>query len=121
MAVILGTLNTIMFLALVVVFALKYRQTRDPGFLWLAVSLVLFPLLGMFLGAPIAHWIKLNVDKLASGEPVGTFPFTLVESGRMTVGSLFAVFSSVQHLAWTAFVLVAVLMLCRPRRTELGA
>jgi hypothetical protein len=62
----IGILNTVLLVALALTLVNKYRTTRDPGFVWLAVPLVLLPVLGMVLGLPIAHWMKTDEQSQAS-------------------------------------------------------
>ena len=118
MTTILGLLNTVLFLALAIAFLYKYRQTRDPGLLWLGVPLVVLPAVGMIFGIPISHWMGSMVDKLSSGQPIGSFPFSLVESGRITLGTLIETINATKHLFWTALVFVGVLMLHHSRPPE---
>jgi hypothetical protein len=97
-----------LYLAIVAGLVQKYRRTNDQGFLWLGLPLVVMPLAVMpLLRFPLGHWL----DRLASGRGVGFFPFTLVERGEMTIGSLVALFGSVQHLVSLGFFLIAILML----------
>jgi len=113
----LGAINSALFVAVAVALVCKYRESRQSGFLWLVVSLVLFPLLSL----PIAHWIKGAVDRLSAGEPNAVFPFSLVESGRMTLGSLLSFWNGASHIVWSGFVLVGILMLGDRRHQERNA
>jgi len=110
-----NVVGVVLYLAIIVALVQKYRTTSDHGFLWLGLPLVLMPLLRF----PIAHWLSGTVDQLAKGEHVGFFPFTLVERGEMTIGSLVTLFASVEHLVWSGLILLAILMLhkTRPMRT----
>lgn len=109
MTTLLAVLNGILFLTVAGVLFQKYRRTRDRGFLWLAIPLVLFPLLGF----PLAYALRHVVDRLSAGETIGVYPFTLVESGKMTLGNLVTLLGYFRHAIWSAFVLLGVLMLCR--------
>ena len=103
-----------LFLALAAALAYKYRTTREPGFLFLAVPLVLFPVLNL----PLSYAINLILNRLNSGGQIGLYPFTLVETGRMTMGDLVVLIATVKHVLRTAFLVLAILMFARsPRPT----
>jgi hypothetical protein len=104
----------VLYLAIIAALVHKYRRTRDQGFLWLGVPLVIWPLLGVPLGYLFQH----AVDKLISGGQVGFFPFTLVEQGKTTVGNLVVVLVSVRQLVWSGLMLAAVLMLRKAKAGE---
>lgn len=111
MNAVLGVINVALFAAIGVALARQYRQSGRSGFLWLALPLVLLPLFGLL----IAYWAQPLVDRLTAGEITGVFPFTLVEAGRLTLGSLLCVLNGAEHIVWSVFVLVGLHML-RPRR-----
>ena len=111
MDITLIAINSGLFVAVTVVLVCKYRESRQSGFLWLAVPLVLLP----FLSLPIAHWIKVAVDRLSAGEPNAMFPFSLVESGHMTLGSLLSFWNGASHIVWSGFVLAGIQMLGKRR------
>jgi hypothetical protein len=107
--------GVVLYVTIIAALVHKYRRTKDQGFLWLGVPLVILPLLGV----PLGHWLRDAVDRLASGGRVGFFPFTLVEQGQMTLGSLVVVFASVRQLVWSGLILTAILMLhkAKPSKT----
>ena len=107
MNAVLGVVNVALFTAVAIALAYKYHQSGQPGFLWLAIPLVLFPPLGLL----IAHWAKSSADKLAAGPVTGVFPFTLVETGRLTLGSLLSVLNGAEHVVWSIFLFIGILML----------
>ena len=109
----LAAMTTVLYCAVAVLLVWKYSATRDAGFLWLGAPLVLLPLVAL----PIALWLQAGVDRLALGQQVNAFPFTLVEQGRLTMGGLLTLLNLLQHLAWGVLSLVAVLAL-QPRRTK---
>ena len=112
MNVVLGVINVALFISVAVALAYKCRRSGQAGFLWLAVPLVLLPLLGL----PIAHWVSASVDRLTAGEVTGVFPFTLVETGRLTLGSLLSMLNGAEHVVWSAFVLAGILLLKQPQQ-----
>lgn len=110
---ILGVTTTVLYSAVAVLLGWKYRRTRDAGFLWLGLPLVLLPLIAL----PLAFWLQAGVDRLELGEQVSGFPFTLVEQGRLTLGSLLTLLNLVQHVVWGVLSLVAIVAL-RPHRIK---
>ena len=116
--IVLYLAGVVLYLAIIAVLAHKYRRTRDQGFLWLGVPLVIWPLLNV----PLSYWLRFAMDRLASGGRVGFFPFTLVEQGQMTLGSLVSLLASVQQLVWSGLMLAAILMLhkAKPGETSSG-
>ena len=104
-----GLINVVLFVVIAVALARKYRQLGHAGFLWLIMPLALLPLVGVV----IANWIKVSVDGLHATPPNVTFPFSLVESGRMSLGSLLSFMNTAQHLVWSTLVLVGLLMFGR--------
>ena len=107
----LAVVTSVLYCAVAALLVWKYRATREAGFLWLGPPLVLLPLGSL----PVALWLQAGVDRLALGQQVSIFPFTLVEQGHLTMGSLLTLLNLVEHLAWGALSLVSVLALL-PRR-----
>ncbi len=105
----LGSINVVLFVAIAVALIFKYRQSKQAGFLWLLLPLVLFPLLGL----PMSAWIESSVEALQAGLPSVMFPFSLVESGTLTLGSLVASLDFLRHAVWSGFILFGILMLYR--------
>lgn len=110
---ILGAITFVLYSAVAVLLVWKYRRTRDAGLLWLGLPLVLLPLVAL----PLALWLQTGVDRLALGQQVNAFPFTLVEQGRLTLGGLLTLLNLVEHVVWGVLSLVAVLVL-RPHRAS---
>jgi hypothetical protein len=106
-------LNVALFIGVTILLMSMYRETRQPGYGLLGVPLVLLPLLSLF----IARWIKAAEASLSAGEGAA-WPFSLVESGSMTLGSLLALWNGVSHIIWSAFVLLGLLMLRKQRGGE---
>ena len=109
MTMVLGSINVALFVVIAVALALKHRQSGQVGFLWLTMPLALLPLVGVI----VANWIKVSVDGLQTTPPNVTFPFSLVESGRMSLGSMLSLLNIAQHLVWSTLVLVGILMFGR--------
>jgi|SRR5262249_52628659 len=106
----INLLSVMLLLTIIAALVQKYRFTRDPGFLWLGLPLVAL----LLLNYPLSNL----VDRVARGEQVGFFPFTLVERGTMTLGWLVGLLASAQHLVSLALFLVAILMLHKARPSE---
>ncbi|MBU0714177.1 MAG: hypothetical protein KJ964_02325 [Verrucomicrobia bacterium] len=112
----LGATTFVLYSAVAVLLVWKYRGTRDAGFLWLGLPLVLLPLVAL----PLALWLQAGVDRLALGQQVSTFPFTLVEQGRLTMGGLLTLLNLMEHVVWGILSLVAVLALNGSRKAPDG-
>jgi hypothetical protein len=110
-AYVLAVLALLLHVAIAIVLIAKYRRTRDIGFLWLGIAVVVWPLVSRVLD----FGVRTAVDRLVSKQPVGFFPFSLVEHGRLTLGELVLYFSSLSQLIGVCFLLVAVLYLSRTR------
>ena len=91
---ILGATAFALYVAVAVLLVPKYRGTGDAGLLWLGLPLVVLPLVAL----PLALWLQAGVDRLLLGQHVNAFPFTLVEQGRLTMGSLLTLLNLVQHV-----------------------
>ena len=112
---VLGATTFVLYSAVAVLLVWKYRGTRDAGFLWLGLPLVLLPLVAL----PLALWLQAGVDRLALGQG-STFPFTLVAQGRLTMGTLLTLLNLVEHVVWGVLSLVAVLALNGSRKAPDG-
>jgi hypothetical protein len=87
-------------------------RTRDAGFIWLGVAVILWPLCGYWLNRGEA----MLLNRVIHGQPVGFYPFNLIASRRMTVPEFVRLSGSFQQLIGAALLLVAVLFLSRPKR-----
>ena len=70
-----------------VIFAIHYKKSRQQAFLWLAVPLVVFPLVGL----AISYFYQVSIDKVIAGNPNVIYPFTLVNEGRISIGELISI------------------------------
>jgi hypothetical protein len=109
--VLFGAIDAVLYLAIAVILIRKYRRTRDHGLLWLGLPLVLFP----FAALSLVSWMQMTADRLALGQQVGFFPYSLVEDGHLSLGSLLTALNLVEHTAWGLSALAAVLILSRRR------
>lgn len=100
--------------ALAVVLIRKYLLTRDVGFVWLGVAVVVWPLVSRLIG----HGESVLIRRLDSGQTVGFYPLTLVESGQMSLGNLLVSLSLLHRLISVGLLLVAVLYLGKTKNTR---
>lgn len=108
----LGSIALALYLAVAVILVRRYRVTGDKGFLLLGLPLVISPLVAL----PLAMWLQTGVDRLIAGREVSSFPFTMVQQGRMSMGVLLTALNLVQHVIWGTSSLMAVLVLKGGRR-----
>jgi hypothetical protein len=103
----LGVAAFVLYIAVAFILVRRYRGTGDKGFLLLGLPLVISPLVAL----PLAMWLQTGVDRLIAGREVNSFPFTLVQQGRLSMGALLTVLNLVQHVIWGVSSLMAVLVL----------
>lgn len=109
--IILFALVVILNLALAVVLICKYLRTRDAGFIWLGVAVVIWPLITGMVDRGIGkYFARLRYSHLP-----GLYPFSLVERGQMTIGTFFMIIGSLQRLIEVGLLVVAVLYLCNTK------
>ena len=108
---VLIALVVILHLAIAVVLVRKYVRTRDVGFIWLGIALVLWPVVSSLLD----RGQSVLLARLVNHRPIGFYPFSLVERGEMTIGAFFTVLATAQRLVGAVLLLVAVAYLCRAR------
>jgi hypothetical protein len=109
---VLAGLNLLLFAAIAAVLGWQYKRTRDTGFIWLAVALVIWPIADTGLG----QWNGILIDRLAKGEKIGFYPFSLVSKGQITLGSLVAAESYLFQLCKSALILLALTRFYRAKR-----
>lgn len=101
-----------LYIALALVLLAKYMRTHDPGFIWLGVAVILWPL--------CAYWMNRSeatlLNRVMHGQPVEFYPFNLIASRRMSVPQFIRLSGSFQQLIGSALLLVAVLLLSRAQR-----
>lgn len=94
-------------LAIVIALVRKYLRTHDAGFIWLGVAVVLWP----WVSGLLDHEKRTLFDYILRGHLAGFYPFSLIQRGQITVGSLFTSLSLLQNLIGGGLLLVAVLYL----------
>ena len=108
----LPVLSVALYASVLAAIAVGYIRTRNGGLIWLGIALFIWPLAWTLLTHTV---IRPGLEQVSTGEPTGIFPFTLVERGQMTLGSLLVVMSYVQQIGRYALMLVAVLKLAASR------
>ena len=106
---ILAGLTLLCYIGIVALLARQYFRTRDIGLIWLAVAVVVWP----FLSRMLQTGEKIFADRLIRHQPVGLFPFSLVESGQLTIGSLMLLLTYAQQFIGVVLLLVAVFYLSK--------
>jgi len=106
---ILAAVALALHLAIAVVLVRKYMRTHDAGFIWLGIAVVIWPAISSVL----SQGERVLVDHLVKHEPIGFFPFTLVENGHISIGSLVATLAATQRLVGVLLLLIAVIYLYR--------
>ncbi len=85
-----------LYVVLAVVLMRKYFRTRDAGFIWLGVAVVLWPPASRLLD-------RVLVGRIIDGH----------SNGQMTVGEIVNLIGSIQQLIGIGLLLIAVLYLSR--------
>lgn len=74
-------LFVLLYVAVAVVLIVTWLRTRDTGIAWLGIAVVIWPLIVRLLS-----WGEnIEVRRLVRNQPVGFFPFSLVEHGEATI------------------------------------
>jgi len=108
----LVALSVVMFGSMAVVLLMQYRRTRDPGFIWLAIPLLIGPL----FGTALHYWNQHVIDRLMSGTPVDLYPYSLVAEGKMALGTFVAAQAQWAWLVKSGLVLVGLASLYRGKQ-----
>jgi hypothetical protein len=106
----------VLYVASAIVLVRKYLRTRDVGFVWLGVAVLIWPLVSSIGRSFI-------IGRIAHGHTVGFYPFSLLESGQITVGGFIYWLNLLQHLIGACLLLLAVLYLSEKKtsgREEAG-
>src|SRR5580692_4495715 len=103
---ILAVAALLLHLAIAVILVRKFIQTRDIGFIWLGGAVVIWPLLSKLLDAGE----RVLIDRTLNHQWTAFYPFTLVERGEMSLGSL-----------GVCLLLIAVLYLSKTKTPAIAA
>ena len=105
--IVLLSLTVALVIALGASLAVKYQRTRDVGFIWLGVAVIVWPTIsGMLQNS--SHSI---MNRVARGEATALYPFSLVQHGNMSVGELHTLIALLLRLIQIGFLLAAVFYL----------
>ena len=91
----------------------KYFRTQDVGLLWLAVAVVVWPL----VSRAVEHRALLHFGNPVQGRPGGFFQFLMAENGQVSLGTLVVAFTLVQQFIGAGLLLIAALYLYKARRS----
>ena len=101
-------------LALAIALTRKYIRTRDAGFIWLGAAILLWPLVSNYA-------FRGFIGRLANRQPIGFYPFSLVEHGQLTVGELVSMIGSAEQIIGVVLFLVAIFYLSKTRPSAQSA
>lgn len=107
----LQLLYTVVLIALAIILIRRYVQTRNIGYVVLALALPLWFLLSW---AP-SLFFQNQIDRLASGKEA-MLPFSMLD-GRMTLGQISATFIYGTKLVQVSLILLGFLLLSRSSNT----
>jgi hypothetical protein len=108
---ILAIAAILLHLAIGVILVRKFIQTRDIAFIWLGGAVVIWPLLSRLLDVGE----RILIDRTLNHRWTPFYPFTLVERGQMTLGTLVASMALFQQLLGVLLLLIAVLYLAKTK------
>ena len=94
-------------LAVAAALVFKFLRTKDFGYIWLGIAVVLWPA----LSAPLNSKANALITLAGTGKGSTPFPFSLVQHGVTTMGDLFMLFSVSEALVGACLLLIAVLSL----------
>lgn len=94
----------LLHVAVALVLIRKYLDTRDDGFIWLGIAIVILPIASALLSAGQ----QVAIDHLVHRHPIALYPFSLVASGQMTIGTLISQLTLIKQLIGVGLLLVAV-------------
>ncbi|HEY6346387.1 MAG TPA: hypothetical protein VIY49_33270 [Bryobacteraceae bacterium] len=97
----------LLYLAIAGVLMRKYVRTRDAGLIWLGVAVVIWPMVTRLLDGGE----RVLIDRLIRHQFVGFYPFSLVDGGTITTGSLVLYLQLVQQTIGVCLLLIAVVYL----------
>ena len=106
----LGFITIAFYLAIAILLVRKFIRTRDAGFLWLGVATLIWPRVSGLLDRRELALLGRRMN----GQSVG-FPFSMVDHGEISFGSLLTFLQLLQYFIGAALLLVAVMYLYRDR------
>jgi hypothetical protein len=108
---VLAVAALLLYLAIAVILVRKFIQTGDIGFIWLGGAVVIWPLLSKLLDSGE----RMLIDRTLNHQWTAFYPFTLVQRGEMSLGSLVASLALFQQLIGVCLLLIAVLYLSKTK------
>jgi hypothetical protein len=98
----------VLLVAIAVILVRRYLRTREIGFIWLGAAVVVWPLVSRLLETGE----RVSIDRALHHQSV-IYPFSMVESGQISIGSLLASLAISQQLIGVCLLLIAVLYLAK--------
>ena len=92
-------------LLLILIFMLV--RTRNVGFLWLGIALVLWPFACNFLGHLVGH-------ALAADQPVAWFPAKILRTHQISVSTFFICMETTKEIVTGLLLFLAIFYFGRP-------
>jgi hypothetical protein len=106
--IVLGALAFALHVVVAVVLVRKYLRSRDIGFVWLGVAVLIWPFVSNQGGRILVSRI-LNNQPIVFFRPVQAW----IQGGDISVGDLVSALAMGQQLIGVVLLLIAVLYLCR--------
>ena len=75
---VLAALAVVLHFVIAIILVRKYLRTRDVGFVWLGVAVVIWPLVSLLL----ERGERSLIDRVVHHRVVGFYPFSLVSMGK---------------------------------------
>jgi hypothetical protein len=95
---ILAAITVVFYLSIATMLLLKYLHTRDVGFVWLGVAVIVWPL----LSSPLQYGQRLLIDRVGGG------PF-------YTIGELVVTITYARQIVGLALLFTAVFYLSKTK------
>lgn len=110
LSLVLISLAVVSYLALGAGLTIKYLRTRDQGFIWLGLAVVVWPLVTGRLDHALIHHVVTGqlVKATFLGEP-------------LSIGSLVTAIYSIQDLIKVGLLLIAIFWLCKAKSDNAGS
>jgi len=95
----LTIMAAVLYILLAYLFVRKYLRTRNPGFIWLGIAFILWPIAELFLNAYVRHLVRGWIN----GHPANW-----ILSLNMTPGTLYAYSAVTQRIGLLVLLIFSV-------------
>ena len=106
--------TVVLRLVIGVILLQKYTRTRQIGYVWLGVAVVVWPLITLMLNVAERYVLA----SYSSGQLNGVYPFSLVQQGQASIGGLVGLFNVVESMIGIGLLMVAVVLLGNPPKPK---